>query len=89
MILANIPTAWTSNLRDPKQKQEFEVALRNSTTAITRLLEILDSQESSLESLENTIDQFNTPSWSERQAWINGKKAQIKSTRDLFNFIKG
>jgi hypothetical protein len=85
--MANLPVVWTKHLKDEKAKKEFEAYLRNSTQLVTVLLNILDDQERSLQSIENSITQFETPSWSERQAWINGRHAQIRAIKDLFNFI--
>lgn len=82
----SVNLAWVSDIKDPKKKKEFEDYLRNASLITDKLLKILDDQERSLESIENNIEQFDSPSWSSRQAWINGRKAQIRVIRSLFNY---
>jgi hypothetical protein len=84
-----LPVVWTKHIKDPDKKQNFESAVRASTTALGRLIEIIDDEERALESSSLTIKDFDDPSWAYKQAYRNGEKARLKKLRELIDFIKG
>ena len=83
----SLPVAWTKNVSDPEKKKQLEDAIRNSTTALGRLVELLD------ETLENRFwenlkePEYHNPSWPYKQAYSNGYSAGIKHVVDLLSFL--
>lgn len=71
--------------RDEKKKNNFEAAIRNSKVLIDRYLEILDAQEEEVFAMESHLEEYDG-SWLAKQAHLNGVKAQIRKTRELFTF---
>lgn len=86
--MKGLNTVWTRKISDPKKKEEFEKAIRASTTMAQRLLEILDEEEASLDSSSLSVNEFDNPNWALKQAYLMGDKARIKKLRDLLSFIK-
>lgn len=84
-----LPVVWTKHIKDPGKKQNFESAIRASTTALGRLIEIIEDEERALESSSLTIKDFDDPSWAYKQAYKNGEKARLKRIKELIDFIKG
>lgn len=84
-----LPVAWTKHLKDPKKKKELEDTLRNATTALYRLRDVLE-EKAEVEKLNDiSIDTYDNPSWAYKQAHSNGMQAGIKYTLDLLNFLPG
>lgn len=80
-----LSTTWTQGM-DPTRKEAFEKLLRNNSTLVARLHEVLDQWEQDLTAKEITIDDFKEPNWANKQAFRNGDKSRIKKVRDLFTF---
>lgn len=78
---------WTSNLKDKKDKEAFELTLRNLTNnpAIERLLQIMEEESSKLELV--TLSSYDIPGWDNKQAHMNGMREAYKQIADLFAFI--
>lgn len=74
--------------KDPKKKQDFTDAIKNSRVLIDRLLEILDSMEDELDSQESHTD-FYDAGYPFKQAFVNGQKKTIEKVKGLFDFEKG
>ena len=71
--------------RDPKSKADFEAAVRNSTVLITRFNEILREEEENLYRYEGDLKNYDGD-WAAKQAFINGKRAQIRIFKKFFDF---
>jgi len=81
---------WTKHLQnDTAAKEQLELAVRNSTVAINRLLEILEEKKKNLDKSETSIFEYENPSWGYKQAHVNGKKASLDEIITLLQFIKG
>lgn len=80
-------TRWflPEHQRDPKLKADFEFALHNSTVLTTRLLTILDDMEQDLYKYEGDLTNY-TDGWAAKQAFINGRRKQIREIKLLLNF---
>lgn len=72
-----------------ERRETFEQAIRNSTTALGRLYDLLDEWEKDLDRSETTITDFDSPNWALRQAYRNGDRSRIRKLRDLLSFLKG
>jgi hypothetical protein len=71
--------------RDPKLKHDFEAALVNSTVLTNRFLQILEDMEQELYKYEGDLTNY-TDGWASKQAFINGKRKQLRDIKLLFNF---
>lgn len=72
-----IPVIWIKNL-PADQKKSFENLLRNSTRTFRRTQEILKERLAVIETQEVAAESFEDPNWAYRQAYINGRKKEIK-----------
>lgn len=79
---------WFKGYPDDK-KETLEQLLRNSSTVLGRLTEILDQWEAELLRQECNVADYDAPNWTYRQAHRNGDRARIRKLRDLLSFIKG
>lgn len=69
--------AWTKNLRDPEEQTKFINQIRSSTDVLNRQKELLLEQLETLEKSEASLSTYDTPSWSAKQAHINGDRSRI------------
>lgn len=81
-----LPVVWIKNTSN---KQEVEAAIRNSTTALSRLYDIVEEKEQVINSQELAVTDFDSPAWSHKTAYRLGQKAALKEIKDLLAFIKG
>lgn len=83
-----LPSRWVSHLsnQDQDSKANFESAVRNSTTALYRLKDILLEDLDAIERVENSEKQFEDPNWSHKQAFWNGQRSRLHSILSLLNF---
>ena len=81
-----IPTVWLKNT--PKEKQvELEKIIRGSTTALSRLYDLIEEKEQSI--TNQKFSDFDNPNWANKQAYYIGKQAALKELKELLEFIKG
>ena len=71
--------------RDPEKKRVFEQAILNSTTLTTRLQQILEDMEEDLYRYEGDLKNYDGD-WAAKQAFINGRRKQIREIKELINF---
>ena len=83
--MANLSTAWTQHLTG-KEKDDFEVIVRNSTLLLTRLKQIIEDSERSLQSQAYSLKDFEDPNWSHKQAFRNGELARLSKLKALIPF---
>ena len=81
---------WLAHLKDPAQRQEFEVALRNSYNSVftTRLKEIIEQRLENNTMSELRQENYDSPNWSHKQAHVNGMNQILVWVLDLINFEK-
>lgn len=82
----SIPTLWLSDIKDQKEKESMEFILRNNQILVRRLLEILEKYDQEEYRAETSISEYDSPSWSHKQADRNGARRAIKKVRELFLF---
>jgi len=75
---------WTKHLKGEEERQKLEQTIRASTTIVTRLQQILEDEE---RTLDKTSTDFENPSWAYRQAFILGQKDALRKIKDLIDFI--
>lgn len=81
--------AWTKHIKDKGRKEDFIRAVRGSTLVLGRLEEIFKDRLRAINSTETSIEDFDSISWSHKQAFRNGQKAMIKELLDLLTEPKG
>lgn len=80
----DIQIEWVKHLkRGTKEYEEFKSLVRNSTTILDRLSDILKEQMDALETSELSEKQYDQSNWAMLQAHRNGKKQQIVATLAL------
>ena len=82
-----LPGVWTahlpSNTKEEKQAQaEFEAFIRNSRGVFERAVQII---ESFMEPPDTTPTDYDSPSWSHKQADKNGYNRALKKVKELFS----
>jgi hypothetical protein len=85
--MSKLNMVWTKHLQG-EAKTNFESLLRNSTTVLSRLRDILKEKEEDLTSQECSNDDFLQPGWEYRQAFRLGQKAQLREIQSLLKFIE-
>lgn len=81
----SIPLAWSEN-KAGKDKEDIEYVLRNNQILIQRLLEILDKYDQEEFRAEVSLSEYDSPSWSHKQADRNGARRALRKVRQLFQF---
>lgn len=76
---------WLRNVPEDKH-ESYEQAIRASTIIVRRLKEILRDWEDDLDRADVKINDYDTPSWSFKQAHRNGDRSRIRKLRDLLTF---
>lgn len=67
---------WTAHLaNDPEAKAKFEEAIVHCTAALGRLEQITLQKKQEVTRLENSLNSYDNPGWSHKQAFLNGKRA--------------
>jgi hypothetical protein len=74
-----LPSQWVRHLppQDKELQKNFEAAVRNSTTALSRLREIFQEELDSITRKETSDEQFEDPSWSHKRAYWDGQRSKI------------
>jgi hypothetical protein len=77
-----LPAVWSAHLQSkPKEQKEFEAYVRNSRGVFDRAIEIIDQY---MESADVKVIDYDCPSWSHKQADINGFNRALKKIKTLF-----
>ena len=82
-----IPLDWLKHLDTEKKKEDMKQTLYTSLVT-KRLKEIIIERENSLDKSETTLSDYESPSWSHKQADRNGYRRCLREFRDLVNFIE-
>jgi hypothetical protein len=77
--------AWTKHLKD-KDKEDFEVIVRNSTRLLKRLKEIAEEKETEVMNTSLSLNDFSTPNWSHKTAYRNGQLSVLRLLKELIPF---
>lgn len=78
--------AWTVHLRDQEAKKNFENVLRNSTTIMDRLRDILEQRLEDLELAESTDEFYETVNLDQRFYKNQGRKKELRDLLRLLAF---
>lgn len=81
-----LKTIWTQHL-PPEEKEDFEKLIGYSTRVLSRVKQMIEIRERDILSLETKQEEYHNPSWAYKQAHLNGRKAELKELKELFNFL--
>ena len=74
---------WAKHLKTAKEKEDFEKYVLGSRALMTRLKEILDEKEKSLDRSEASLEAYSLPNWDYRQAHKNGIRDALQWLKQL------
>jgi hypothetical protein len=86
--MPNLSLEWFGSERDETRRKNFEGLVRNSSLVLGRLYEIATEWEEEI-ARSTKLDDFETPSWSHKQAFRNGELNRIRRLKALLSFLKG
>jgi hypothetical protein len=75
-------TQWTSGLTD-KDKADFERSAQAATPVLERAIQIIEDREQELDQEEFNMESFGSPSWPYLQAALVGRRAELRSIKQL------
>lgn len=81
-----LDTRWIRQISDKEAKDNFEKLVRNSTLLLSRLKEIIEERERELHAKAFSESDFDSSSWSHKQAARLGRLAELKAFKDLIPF---
>ena len=76
---------WTAHIRDKERKETFANTILNSRIIADRLRVITQEEIEAIERSEGS-DQYDSPSWSHKQAHRNGYYRAMKLLQKLLDF---
>jgi len=79
---------WYKHLSTDAERKEFEALVRNDTQVLSRLRDILVERLRGIEIEEMSLASYENPSWSHKQAHLNGVKSGLAKTLALLDFLK-
>lgn len=82
-----IALEWVKSLPTEKERKSFEQTLRNSITVLSRLYEIIDERQQTVNKQEINIKDFDNSNWAYKQAFRAGQKSILQDLKDLLNFL--
>lgn len=85
--MKKLSVEWFTGIQRERH-DEFEKLIRNSTIILRQLSAILDKWEGELDSAESKATDYETPSWSHKQADRNGDRRRLKRFRELLSFLE-
>ena len=75
--MSKLVTLWSSHLSDKQSKEDFEGYVRNSSSLLERLSDILKQK---VVTLSSPRDDYDSPAWACKQADRNG---QLRVLNDI------
>lgn len=83
--MTKLNSDWFRNTNS-KQKEELEYVLRNNSTLVQSILDILTRYENEELRSQISSSQYDNPSWAYKQADVNGARRALAKVRALFTF---
>ncbi len=81
----NINSVWTSGV-PASERERISSMVKGSPQILNRLLEIIKTKMTALETVNET--DYSCPSWSHKQAHLNGKKEALRDMMTLFSHLE-
>lgn len=83
--MSKLPLAWSKGL-SAKEKDDLEYVLRNNKILIGAFLNLLDQMEQEEARADTNLSEYDSPSWSYKQADRNGARRAYRKIKTLFTF---
>lgn len=80
-----IPVIWFKN-KSEDEKKSVEYILQNNKILVQALLDIIDQFEQEEDVSGLKLTDYDSPSWSHKQADRNGARRALRKVRTLFSF---
>lgn len=77
-----LSSSWVKG-KSPQEAKRLSETVSHSQYLLGEITKILKDRIEELENKEATLDQYESASWSHRQAHLNGMKHALKETIDL------
>ena len=78
---------WVKHLRDPDEREKFKQALKNSGFVLRVLKDLIEEEKRSLTASELNPNDFDSASWSQKQALGNGERRGLQVVEELLDFV--
>lgn len=88
MTQKQLPLEWTKHLRSKAERDTFESLLRNNTNILFTLYCLIEEYDNAIQNKDYSETDFETPNWSEKQAFRNGQKSTLNKIKKLLEFSK-
>lgn len=75
--------AWTKHLKTEEEKELYRQSLFRVKWVLNDLKELVDSNDSALESGEISPKSYDNPNWAYRQAHVNGYRQALRDFKNL------
>lgn len=82
-----IHIGWVKHLRTPEEREKFKQAVQNSGFVLRVLKALIEEEKEMLRRSETTLEDYESPSWSHKQAFRNGERRGLKFVEDLLDFV--
>lgn len=80
------PRWFPPEVKTKEEKEQFERSIRNGTTALKRLQEIIEAHAKSLEA-PKSMEDYDSPGWATKQADRLGQLRAYRTLLTLLEFI--
>lgn len=85
--MQSLPTTWLKN-KTKAEQEAITSLLSNSSSLCNALVEILDQLDAEEQRVELNQDEYDSPSWSHKQADRNGARRAYRRIKALFSFME-
>ena len=82
-----LPLVWLKG-RKKEEAESIDYVLRNNSTLINALLDIVNQYEQEEVNAEMNLSEYDSPSWGYKQADRNGARRAYKRIKSLFNYME-
>lgn len=76
---------WTNHLKTQEEKEAFANLLQGSKQVLDRLSQILKQEEGEITRTELSVEAYDNPNWSHKQAFKNGQRSVYRKLQHLMN----
>ena len=74
--------------KDTAERTNSEAVIRNNVWLMTRLREVFLGEIAKIERAELSLNAYDTPAWSHRQAHLNGMRQAYNEILKLTDFLE-
>jgi hypothetical protein len=78
---------WVKHLKDRPSQDKFIQSLQSAQHVLRVLKGLIEEEKEMLRRSESSLSDFDSPAWSEKQAFRNGERRGLKFVEDLLDFV--